>query len=220
MIGSWGVPSEPVPKRAYLVKAYFEKHGYTPSCPGCKALVEGGPRQGPTHSCKTRLEKEIKHTDKYTTARKRQDYFLEKALIEDDAKRRKKKDAENKDKMDKKNVGEDEVKIHRKSVDVDEDMGELDKKDKSGEGECKTTYVSREQGIERQGSYEREANVLTAEADDGSNGAASSTDIPGKLKRTRDRDQLRDEEQLREQSVAVRSLAKQADKKRSWFGMM
>ena len=65
-----GVPEPPParaeegPRRAYLKKKDFEKHGYTAGCEGCRRLRAGGMTARPhTQECRARIEERLKEDE-------------------------------------------------------------------------------------------------------------------------------------------------------------
>ena len=80
---------EAVPRRVYLQKGDFERHGYTKGCPGCVSILKGTARQAHSERCRRRMEGEIKGTDRAKQAEKRRDAFCEKAIEKDEELRRK-----------------------------------------------------------------------------------------------------------------------------------
>ena len=74
---------EAVPRRVYLQKGDFERHGYTKGCPGCISMLKGSARQAHSELCRRRMEGEIKDTDKLKKAEKRRGAFVERAIERD-----------------------------------------------------------------------------------------------------------------------------------------
>ena len=64
---------EAVPRRVYLQRGDFEKHGYTQRCPGCVSILKGTTRQAHSEACRRRMEDLMKDTDKAKQAEKRRD---------------------------------------------------------------------------------------------------------------------------------------------------
>jgi hypothetical protein len=77
-----------VPRRIYLRKEDVEKFGYTPKCPGCKALLQKKPPQSHSEACRLRIEEHLKNTERSEIVRKREDELLENTLEAEDKKRR------------------------------------------------------------------------------------------------------------------------------------
>ena len=46
----------PEPRRVYIRRVELMKHGFTPGCPGCEAVLAGTPPRGHTEPCRMRIE--------------------------------------------------------------------------------------------------------------------------------------------------------------------
>ena len=57
----------------------YEKHGYTRSCPGCRAMLTGTSRQKHTAACRARMEKELQADARVKAAKRRRSEFADKA---------------------------------------------------------------------------------------------------------------------------------------------
>ena len=60
-----------VPRRPQLKREYFEEHGWTKGCPGCKAAIMGRPSQNHTEACRKRIENEKQHDPQFKKAHKK-----------------------------------------------------------------------------------------------------------------------------------------------------
>ena len=57
-------PEEPKPRRVYLKREDFFKHGFTEDCPGCKSMFGVGKDRKPhSDKCRARMEKSLGETD-------------------------------------------------------------------------------------------------------------------------------------------------------------
>jgi hypothetical protein len=77
-----------VPRRVYIRKEDVEKFGYTPKCPSCKALLQKKPTQTHSEAFRLRIEEQLKDTERFKVARKRESELLEKTLEGEDKKRK------------------------------------------------------------------------------------------------------------------------------------
>ena len=80
--------SEEGPRRPYIVKKFFEMHGYTEGCEGCSRLSANMKSKRPhSDKCRERMYQEMKKTDEgkkwLEGAEGRVDDYLEKKLKED-----------------------------------------------------------------------------------------------------------------------------------------
>ena len=88
-----GQMSEPMPRNVAISKADLEAHGYTVGCLGCKAILKGTSRQGHSQTCRSRFNEVFKGTDKYQKALVRCDAFAERAMQEEDDRKKRRLDA-------------------------------------------------------------------------------------------------------------------------------
>ncbi|CAE7031422.1 unnamed protein product [Symbiodinium sp. CCMP2592] len=54
---------EVVPRNLYVLKSDLERHGYTPLCPGCEALICDMPRRSHNNECRLRIQAELQKTE-------------------------------------------------------------------------------------------------------------------------------------------------------------
>jgi hypothetical protein len=62
---------EVAPKEFYIKKRDLEAHGHTRGCPGCKTLIQGGPRQNHTAECRERIRSLMKDDEKVVRTREK-----------------------------------------------------------------------------------------------------------------------------------------------------
>ena len=86
-----------VPRRMYLKKEDFERHGYTRDCLGCKALLMGARAVGHSAACRMWMEKQLEGTERSERARDKEFKFYEQVLEREDRKRGRDQDREDKE---------------------------------------------------------------------------------------------------------------------------
>ena len=80
---------EEAPRRVYVKTDILKHIGYTPDCPGCRALQTGRTTVGHNDECRKRAVDSMKDTavgrERISVARKREDDFLARAVQHSDA---------------------------------------------------------------------------------------------------------------------------------------
>ena len=94
-VGPSVLARESVPRRGYIKKEDFERHGYTPKCNGCKALLQGGIRQPHEEACRKRMEEHLRDTDCFKAAEKRGSEYVAKAVEAEDQREKRSRMADN-----------------------------------------------------------------------------------------------------------------------------
>jgi hypothetical protein len=73
-------PSDEPPRRMYVKRADLRAHGYTPGCPGCKALASGSTQIAHNEACRKRVAEAISGTgdgaSRIKAVRAREDEYI------------------------------------------------------------------------------------------------------------------------------------------------
>lgn len=75
---------EPEVRSMSITKVDLEKYGFPARCLGCRARLEGSPRQGHSEECRRRLEEEMKNEPKRKVSKERENECLEKVQRKQD----------------------------------------------------------------------------------------------------------------------------------------